>query len=94
MFAQHTSRHVPVLRGVGDGRNELHSFGVVVNLSVQAEVLLDKIIRGHELLTVLVHHAGILARRQTAPSFKSTPQFSGDLQRSVRCLFTQVTRDM
>lgn len=54
------SQYVPILGGVGYSGDELHSFGVVVNLSVQAEVLLDKVIRGHELVAILVHHAGVL----------------------------------
>lgn len=68
------SQYVPVLCGVGHSSNELHSFGVVVNLSMQAEILLDKVIWGHELLAILVHHTGILARRQTAPALVNNSQ--------------------
>lgn len=52
--------HIPVLCGVSDGGNELHRFGVVVDLSVQSQVSLDKVTRGHELLPIFVCYAGIL----------------------------------
>lgn len=89
------SQYIPVLRGVGYSGNELHGFGVMVNLSVQAEILLDKIIWGHELFTILVHHAGILARRQTAPA-SVNPQILRRSSEMEKCqyLFTQVTQDM
>lgn len=63
------SQYLPILCGVGHSSNELHSFGVVVNLSVQSEILLDKVVWRHELLAILVHHAGVLGRRQTAKAF-------------------------
>lgn len=53
-------KHAPVLCGVCDGGDELHRFGVVVDLSVQSQIPLDKVTRGHEPLPILVHYAGIL----------------------------------
>lgn len=98
MFAQYTaSQYVPVLCGVGDSSNELHSFGVVVNLSVQAEILLDKIVRGHELLAILVHHAGILAGETQQHQLQSIPQFSGrssEMGKVSVSLHSGVTQDM
>lgn len=54
------SKHAPVLCGVSDGGDELHSFGVVVDLSVQSQIPLDKVTRGHEPLPIFVCYAGIL----------------------------------
>lgn len=89
------SQYVPVLCGVGHSSNELHSFGVVVNLSVQAEILLDKVIWGHELLAILVHHAGILARRETAPALVNLANLrrSSEMEK-CQWLITEVTHDM
>lgn len=70
-------QYVPILCGVGHSSNELHSFGVVVNLSVQSEILLDKVVWRHELLAILVHHAGILGRRQTAKAFANLTVLRG-----------------
>lgn len=53
-------KRAPVLCGVGDGGDELHSFGIVVDLSVQSQIALDEVTRGHEPLPIFVHDAGIL----------------------------------
>lgn len=51
---------LPVLGGVGHAGQELHSFGVVMDLCVEAQILLHKVTRGHEALAILIRNAGIL----------------------------------
>lgn len=51
---------LPVLGGISYTCDELDSFGVVVDLCVQAQVFLHKVPRGHQLLAICIYNTGML----------------------------------
>lgn len=55
----------PIFCGVRHSGEQLHSFRVVVNLRVEAQIPLHKIKGCHVPLSILLHHTGILRKKNT-----------------------------
>lgn len=55
----------PIFCSIGHTGEQLHSFRVVVELRVEAQILLHEIIGCHVPLSILIHHTGILRENNT-----------------------------
>lgn len=55
----------PIFCSIGHTGKQLHSFRVVVELRVEAQILLHEIIGCHVPLSILIHHTGILRENNT-----------------------------